>query len=129
MTTIPPRPHPSARLHVRAVALEVHLGHGAEERARPQRVEVDVILRFHRPPAAVETDLLADTVDYGALVEALEEAVDGREYRMVEHLAGVLYRVVRARVRPEDALELRVRKVAPPVPAITGGAEFVLSDG
>ena len=59
----------------------------------------------------------------------MKEAVAGREFRLVEHLAGVLYRVVRDALAPEDVLEVRVRKVAPPVPEITGGAEVVLSDG
>jgi len=114
---------------VRGIALQVRLGHGAEERAESQRVEIRIRIRFAAPPAAVESDRLEDTVDYGALVARMRAVVEGREFRMVEHLAGELFQALRAEIARENALELRVRKVAPPVPEITGGAEVVLSDG
>lgn len=131
MTDHPTRPPEgrSARLHVRGISLDVRLGHLAEERARPQRVEVEVLIRFARPPRAVETDELADTVCYDVLVQRMREVVADREFRLVEHLAGALFEAVRGAVPVQDALELRVCKVAPPVPEIGGGAEFVLSDG
>lgn len=131
MTHPPPLPPDgrAARLHVRGISLDVHLGHLADERVRPQRVEVEVLIRFGRPPRAVETDELADTVCYDVLVQRMREVVDDREFRLVEHLAGALFAALRPEVADGDALELRVRKVTPPVPEIGGGAEFVLSDG
>jgi dihydroneopterin aldolase len=119
---------PTALLDVRRIRLEVRLGHGDEERAEPQAVECRVRIGFRAPPAAVETDRLEDTVCYDALVGSMRRVVADREFRLVEHLAGVLFLAVREVVGEEPALELRVRKVAPPVPEIRGGAEFVLAE-
>lgn len=125
----PPPDGRAARLHVRGISLDVRLGHLREERARAQRVDMEVLVHFARPPRAVETDELADTVCYDVLVQRMREVVADREFRLVEHLAGALFEALRGEIPDGDALELRVRKVAPPVPEIGGGAEFVLSDG
>lgn len=126
----PPSPGPSdARMHLRDISLSVRLGHGAAERAEPQTVSCAVVIRFARPPAAVRTDRLEDTVCYDDLVGRMRAVVADREFHLVEHLAGELFAALRSVLRRDDALELRVRKVAPPVPEIGGGAEIVLADG
>jgi dihydroneopterin aldolase len=118
---------PSATLSIRGIALSVALGCLPGEKDRPQAVEMDVTIRFAHAPEAVRSDALADTVDYGALVERIRETVAGREFDLVEHLAGQVFDALRSMIPAEDALELSVRKVAPPVPEITGGASFTLS--
>lgn len=128
MSEPPPEPT-SARLVVRRIGLDVRLGHLDDERREAQRVECDLVLRFHRVPPAVRTDALEDTVCYDDLVACMRKVVARREFRLVEHLAGELFAALRDEVDPADALELRVRKVSPPVPEIGGGAEIVLSDG
>ncbi|MDZ7780218.1 MAG: dihydroneopterin aldolase [Gemmatimonadota bacterium] len=116
----------SAHLVIRGIAVPVRLGCLPGEQDEPQRVEFEVTIRFASPPAGVETDDLADTVDYGTVVDRIKEVVADRRFDLVEHLAGRVFENLRALVPPEHTLEIAVRKVTPPVPEITGGAVFTL---
>ena len=116
----------SARLALRGIALSVRLGCLPGEQDEPQPVEMDLVVHFQRPPEAVRTDVLEDTLDYGALVACVAETAEGRPFDLVEHLAGEVFDALRERIPPEHRLELTVRKVSPPVPELTGGAVFTL---
>ncbi len=129
MTQSPIPDAPRASLHVRGVRFDVRLGVTEEERAVPQAVEVDVLVRFEAEPAATGSDQVEDTVDYAGMVARMREALSGREFALVERLGRVLLDAVRVGVDADHGVEVRVRKVDPPVPEITGGAEFVLRDG
>jgi len=103
--------------HVELRGLRVLGRHGvlAEERLRAQPFELDVDLVLDIA-AAAESDDLADTIDYAAVVAAATRAVEGEHCRLLERLA----------VRVADAileLDIRVaevtvvlRKLRPPVP-------------
>jgi len=87
-----------------------------EEKLRPQPFEVDVELEVDLG-AASESDDLDDTVDYGAVCEAISRVVSSERYDLIERLAAriaevcaVDTRVVRTRVT--------VRKLHPPVRAM-----------
>lgn len=129
MTHDPSPDAPRASLHLRGVRFGVHLGVTEEERDTPQAVEVAVVVRFRAEPAATTTDRVEDTVDYAGVVARMREAVEGREFALVEHLGRVLLDAVRVGVDADHGVEVRVLKVDPPVPELTGGAEFVLRDG
>jgi dihydroneopterin aldolase len=75
------------RITLSSMRLEGRLGVSEEERALPQLVEVDVEVEVDLS-AASESDQLADTVDYGPLVEATIRTVETGDYRMLEGLAG-----------------------------------------
>ena len=65
------------------------IGERADERHRLQKLRVDVELAI--PPAAAETDRLADTVDYAALTEAVRAALVAAKCQMIEHAAKVAF--------------------------------------
>ena len=115
-------------LEFRGARLSVRLGCGAEERALPQPVDLDVSVRFAEPPAACASDDLGDTVCYADLIEAARGFVANREFKLVEHLAHELHRVLRPLVPPKADLWLRVTKLHPPVPDLLGGVSFALGD-
>ena len=117
-----------AVLEFNGARLSVRLGCGAEERARPQPVDLDVAIRFAELPSACESDKLGDTVCYAALIEAARAAVAGREFHLVERLAHELCATLRPLVPPGAELWLRVTKLHPPVLGLSGGVAFSLGD-
>ena len=115
-------------LEFRGARLSVHLGCGADERARPQPVDLDVSVRFAEPPAACESDKLEDTICYADLIEAARARVARREFKLVERLAHELFLALRPLVPADAELALRVTKLQPPVDALAGGVSFALGD-
>ena len=115
-------------LEFRGARLSVHLGCGAEERALPQPVDLDVSVRFAELPAACESDKLEDTICYADLIEAARARVAGREFKLVERLAHELLGALRPLVPPGAELWLRVTKRQPPVDGLAGGVSFALGD-
>jgi len=117
----------NASLRVTRIVVPVHLGWEADERAATQPVEVELELRFDRPPAGCETDELAGTVDYGELVHRISELARSREFRLIEHLGSVLFDAVRQGLPRGCRLALTVAKW-PPVEEVEGVAAFRLAD-
>ena len=87
-----------------------------EEQVRPQPFEVDVELLVD-VSAAGESDELHDTVDYGAVCEAVSRIVSSEQYRLLERLATRIAEVCRADPRVVGVV-VEVRKLHPPVRAL-----------
>lgn len=86
-----------------------------EEQARAQPFEIDVILETDFS-AAVASDDVADTVDYGAVAEMAGRLVASESFRLLESLAARIADTVMADPRV-DAVTVAVRKLRPPVAA------------
>jgi 7,8-dihydroneopterin aldolase/epimerase/oxygenase len=86
-----------------------------EERERAQPFSVDIVAWVDMA-AAQRSDALADTVDYGALVQVVADVVSQRSYRLLEALAGRLADALLISDPRLDAVEVTVRKLRPPVP-------------
>ncbi|MGO9877721.1 MAG: dihydroneopterin aldolase [Acidimicrobiia bacterium] len=91
--------------------------HGAlaAEQERAQPFSVDLELMVDLGPAG-QTDVLADTVDYGALCEAVTRVVATEHYQLLERLAARIAEICRADPRVQGAV-VEVRKLEPPVDA------------
>ena len=87
-----------------------------EEKTRPQPFEVDVELEVDLT-AASDSDELDDTVDYGAVCEAISRVVSSERYDLLERLAARIAEVCRQDTRVERA-RVTVRKLHPPVRAM-----------
>jgi 7,8-dihydroneopterin aldolase/epimerase/oxygenase len=87
-----------------------------EEQTRPQPFEVDVELIVDLD-AAGRSDELDDTVDYGAVCEAVSRVISSERYRLLERLADRIAEVCRSDPRVLGVV-VEVRKVHPPVRAI-----------
>lgn len=83
-------------------------------RAQPFEVDLDVEVDL---TAAGRSDDLDDTIDYGALCEAVVAVIGGPHAQLLEYLAERMAEAVfeRAGVRAE-AVTVTVRKLRPPVP-------------
>jgi dihydroneopterin aldolase len=87
-----------------------------EEQVRPQPFEVDLELLVD-VAAAGESDNLDETVDYGAVCEAVSRIVSSEQYRLLERLATRIAEVCRADPRVTGVV-VEVRKLHPPVRAL-----------
>jgi len=87
-----------------------------EEKLRPQPFEVDVELEVDLG-AASESDDLDDTVDYGAVCEAISRVVSSERYDLIERLAARIAEVCAVDIRVLRA-KVTVRKLHPPVRAM-----------
>ena len=87
-----------------------------EEQVRPQPFEVDIELLVD-VSAAGESDDLDETVDYGAVCEAVSRIVSSEQYRLLERLATRIAEACRADPRVVGVV-VEVRKLHPPVRAL-----------
>lgn len=87
-----------------------------EEQTRPQPFEVDVDLAVDLTPAS-ESDDLDDTVDYGAVCEAVSRVVSSERYQLLERLAARIAEVCAVDTRVQR-VRVTVRKLHPPVRAM-----------
>jgi dihydroneopterin aldolase len=87
-----------------------------EEKVRAQPFEVDVELAVDLVPAG-DSDALEDTVDYGAVCEAVSRVVSSEHYALLERLAARLVEVCRAADPRVQGVTVEVRKMKPPVRA------------
>lgn len=115
------------RVFVRDLVLVCRIGVGKEERARPQRVRLDLDLLVEEGSGPVD-DALESVVDYSALVRRARAVVAQGPVRLVETLAERLAaaawfdpRIRRVRVRVEKpdvitdagAVGVEIERVAP----------------
>jgi dihydroneopterin aldolase len=89
----------------------------AEERRRAQPFEIDVDIHADLR-AAGSSDVLGDTVDYGAVTQAVAGVVAGEHAELLEHLAERIAAAVLEVAGPiACSVTVTVRKLRPPVPA------------
>jgi dihydroneopterin aldolase len=87
-----------------------------EEQVRPQPFEVDIELLVDVSGAG-SSDELEDTVDYGAVCEAVSRIVSSEQYHLLERLATRIAEVCRADPRVVGVV-VEVRKLHAPVRAL-----------
>ncbi|MDP9116881.1 MAG: dihydroneopterin aldolase [Actinomycetota bacterium] len=104
----------SDRIELRG--LRVHGFHGVfeHERTEGQDFVIDAVLELDTA-AAMDSDDLSDTVDYGAIARGLAAVVEGEPLNLIETLAGRLVEVCLADARV-DAATITVHKPQAPIP-------------
>ena len=85
-----------------------------EEEGRPQPFEVDIDLEADLRQAG-QSDAVDDTVDYGALAQAVARVVSVERFALLERLAERIAEVALADQRARS-VTVWVRKLRPPVP-------------
>jgi len=87
VTNVPaPGVDPPDRIELRGLRVLGTHGVLPEERDRPQPFEIDIDMEVDLRRAG-RSDQLADTIDYGAVAEAVAAAVAGPHVDLLEHLA------------------------------------------
>ena len=106
------------RILISAIRQEGVHGVLPDERIRAQPFEVDVELSVDLRAAGASDDL-ADTVDYGALADAIRAIVADESYLLLERLAARIADACRADPRVTAAV-VEVRKMQPPIEGAIG---------
>jgi dihydroneopterin aldolase/2-amino-4-hydroxy-6-hydroxymethyldihydropteridine diphosphokinase len=118
---VPPHPpaltDPPDRIELRGLRVLGTHGVLVEEHHRAQPFEVDVDIEAPLA-AAGQSDDLSDTIDYGAVTDAVVRVVAGPHVALIEHLAARIVDAVFTTAGPlAEAVGVTVRKLRPPVPA------------
>ena len=87
------------------------IGVTAEERAQKQPVIIDIELLADTARSA-GSDLLADTIDYLQVHEAVKECVESKEYNLVEAMGESVAHMIFAKF-PVNEVTLTLRKTKP----------------
>lgn len=101
------------RIFIRGLGVDARVGATAEERLRPQRVLVDVLVDADLSRAAASDDL-DDTIDYGRVVSTVAGVIRSSEANLLEHLAGRVVSVV-SRMDGVQRVTVEIAKESPPV--------------
>ena len=105
---------PADLIELRGLQFVAICGALPEERDRAQPLEVDLDVEADQAAAGV-SDALADTVDYGALCDAVAGVVLAGTPQLLEHLAATIATAVLAVDGRIAAVSVAVRKLRPPV--------------
>ena len=82
-----------------------------QDRRQPYEFDVDIVADV----AAVSTDDLDDTVDYGAVLARIEAVTANESFQLFERMATRIAEAILEDTRIE-AVTVEVRKLRPPVP-------------
>ncbi len=121
-----PSPLPWDRIELRGLRVLARVGVLPIEREQGQPLDMDLDLVIDLGAAGASDDL-ADTVDYGAVCDAVQAAVAKEHVDLLERLAEVVARAVLAIDERVVAVDVAVRKLRPPVPhdLATSGVHIV----
>ncbi|WP_264337723.1 dihydroneopterin aldolase [Wolbachia endosymbiont (group B) of Dolichovespula media] len=118
----------ACNLLISDLRLWVHLGCSAEEKSSPQLVSIDVDFTFKSPPSGHTTDQLKDTICYLEVVQNIQSLVQGKQFKLIEHLTHEIYRAINNLLLRKKHIISSVRvtthKITPPVPGVHGGVFF-----
>ncbi|BAC89428.1 dihydroneopterin aldolase [Gloeobacter violaceus] len=105
-------------IRLREIVCYGYSGVYAEERRLGQRFIVDADLHIDLRTAG-GSDRLEDSLDYGALVTAVRQIVEERQFSLLEALAEAIARRLRQDARVQQ-VRVVVAKPQPPIPGFTG---------
>lgn len=104
----------SDRIELRGLRLRAVVGVLPEEREREQPLSIDV--EIERPfAAAAADDDLAGTTNYAAILDLVERVVTQGRFMLLETLVTRVGRAVLDADGAIDAVQVRARKLRPPV--------------
>ena len=108
--------------------LLIHAHHGVmdHEGKVGQRFVIDLELTVDLT-AASQSDKLADTVSYSAIVDTATEVFTGRSYRLIEAAGGAVADALLKKFSRLETVRITVRKPHAPIAAIFGDAGVTLT--
>ncbi len=101
-------------IELRGLRLAGVVGVLPHEQAQPQPLELDLDLHADLAPAGA-SDALGDTIDYGAVCQAVDDAVTSTRFALLEALGARVADDVLALDPRLQAVTVWVRKLRPPV--------------
>ena len=113
-----------SELNIKGMCFYGHHGVYAFEKEKGGKYEVDVCIRWNPSSEQLLKDDLSATIDYEIVFAAAKKVMD-TPVDLIENLAIRIYTAIHTQI-PEDAyLQIKVRKLAPPLGGELAFAEFV----
>jgi dihydroneopterin aldolase len=116
----------SDTIFVSGLLIHAHHGVMAHEGKVGQRFVIDLELTTDLATAS-RSDKLADTVNYGAIVDTTTDVFTRRSYRLIEAAGGAVADAILAKFTNVSAVRITVRKPHAPIAAIFGDAGVTLT--
>jgi 7,8-dihydroneopterin aldolase/epimerase/oxygenase len=116
----------SDTIFVSGLLIHAHHGVMAHESKVGQRFVIDLELTIDLAVAS-RSDKLADTVDYGSIVDTATEVFTERSYRLIEAAGGAVADAILAKFARVAAVRVTVRKPHAPIAAIFGDAGVTIT--
>ena len=116
----------SDTIFVSGLLIHAHHGVMAHEAKVGQRFVIDLELTTDLATAS-RSDKLADTVNYGAIVDTTTEVFTRRSYRLIEAAGGAVADAILAKFANVSAVRITVHKPHAPIAAIFGDAGVTLT--
>lgn len=110
------------------IELTLSLGWSAKERAQKQTLLMDITLTLAEPPKACETDELTDTYCYDTLIKKIQNEMEPREFRLIEHLAATIHHSLKACLPQVKQIHVAIKKNLAEV-GLSGQAIFNYTNG
>ncbi len=114
-TTAPGRSSALDRIELSGLEFTAVVGVLPEERERAQPLRIDLAVFLELGNAGL-SDELDDTIDYGALCDAVVETASSARPHLLERLASLVCDAVVGFDERISAVEVNVAKLRPPVP-------------
>lgn len=77
------------KIFIKDLEIFPRIGATRRERAKPQRITVDITIEADLSEAS-RSDSLQDTIDYNTIIQLVRETAAGGEYCLIERLAGAV---------------------------------------
>jgi 7,8-dihydroneopterin aldolase/epimerase/oxygenase len=106
--------------------LKVNLGVTAAERAKKQKVLLNLSIQYPTLPAACSSDQLTDTICYDELIAKIKLFTQNHQFSLLESFVYSLYQLVKNLTGTKNKIQVSVTKF----PYIMGleNAKFEISD-
>lgn len=111
----------NSSLEINGLVVRVKLGLTEEERAKPQNVDLDIIMNFDELPEACNSDYIEDTLCYANLAKIVKEFCVNKEFKLIENLSFSIYKLLKPYVK--GSLKVKICK-KPPIKEIKGNCCF-----
>jgi FolB domain-containing protein len=95
-------------IHIHDLEVSYRVGVPDEERAKPQRLLLDIQLHLDFRPAAA-TDDLTKTINYFTVTQQLLKFGENREWRLIEKLAEDIAAILLTAYRPQK-IRVEIKK-------------------
>jgi len=113
-----------AELNIKGMRFYGYHGVYAYEREQGGEYEVDVCLRWKPTVQRILNDELSSTINYEVIYATAKKIMD-TPVDLIEHLAILLFRAILDNLPADTYLQVKVRKLAPPLGGHVAYAEFV----
>ncbi len=115
-----------SNLEINKLTLEIPIGVGDEERAKPQKIEFNISISFTYIPIGCHSGNIDDTICYAKLLKSIKLFCLNKEFYLIEQLTFSLHEhLKRYMLNSEDVLKLQVCK-APPLKEIKDNCCFTV---